>query len=76
MKLTLRSSSCSLKSVAAKVMVAAQDMLAASSSVTRLFTASEWTSSFCEKVVTVPHPNFRMKAMRAGLCEESGATVL
>lgn len=67
--------SCSLKSVSANVIVAAHLMLALSSSVTRSLTASECTSSFCVNVVTVSHPKRRMKAMRAGLWEESGATV-
>lgn len=74
-KLTRNNSNCSLKSVSANVIVAAHDILADSSSVTKSFTASECTSSFWENVVTVSQPNFLMNAMRAGLCDESGATV-
>lgn len=72
---TRSSLSCSLKSVSAKEIVAAQVMLARSSSVTKSFTASEWLSSFSANVATVSQPKCLMKAMRAGLCEESGATV-
>lgn len=64
-----------MKSVSAKVMVAAQEIFAVSNSVTKSLTARECTSSFWEKVVTVSQPKRRMKAMRAGLWDESGATV-
>lgn len=50
-------------------------MFAFSNSVTKSFTANEWISSFCENVVTVSQPNRRMNAIRAGLWDESGATV-
>lgn len=64
-----------LKSDSAKVMVAAHVMLLFSNVAHKSFTANEWISSFCENVVTVSHPNFRIKEMRAEFKEESGATV-
>lgn len=73
--LTLNILNWSLKSVSPKVIVAAHEMLALSSSVTRSLTANECTSSFCEKVVTVSQPKRLINAIRAGLCAESGATV-
>lgn len=57
-------------------MVAAHDMFAASSSVTKSLTANEWISSFWENVVTVSQAKRRINAILAGLCDESGATVL
>lgn len=65
----------SLKSVSANVKVAAHVMFARSSCVTRSLTANECTSSFCENVVIVSQRNRRMNAIRAKLCDESGATV-
>jgi hypothetical protein len=56
-------------------MVAEHEMFARSSCVTRSLTASECTSSFWENVVTVSHLKRRMKAILAGLCDESGITV-
>lgn len=50
-------------------------MFARSSWVTRSLTAKECTSSFCENVVTVSHLKRLMKAILAGLWEESGITV-
>lgn len=73
--ITLNICNWSLKFASPNVMVAAQEMFARSSWVTRSFTASECTSSFWENVVTVSHLKRRMKAMRAGLCDESGITV-
>lgn len=73
--ITLRVCSWSLKFVSPKVIVAAQEMFARSSWVTKSFTASEWASSFCENVVTVSHLKNLMNAIRAGLCDESGMTV-
>lgn len=64
-----------LKSVSPNVIVAAHDILAFSNSVTKSFTANEWISSFCENVVTVSQPKRLINAIRAGLCDESGATV-
>lgn len=72
---TLNIFNWSLKSVSANVMVAAHEILALSSSVTKSLTANECISSFWENVVTVSQPKRRMNAIRAGLCEESGATV-
>lgn len=55
--ITLNICNWSLKFATPKVMVAVHEMFARSSCVTRSFTASEWTSSFCENVVTVSHLN-------------------
>lgn len=73
--ITLNICNWSLKFASPNVMVAAHEMFALSSCVTRSFTANECTSSFWENVVTVSHLKRRMKAMRAGLCDESGITV-
>lgn len=74
-RFTLSICNWSLKLAAPNVIVAVQEMFALSNCVTRSLTANEWTSSFCENVVTVSHLKRRIKAMRAGLCDESGITV-
>lgn len=73
--ITLNIRNWSLKFASPNVIVAAHEMFARSSCVTRSLTANECTSSFCENVVTVSHLKRRMKAIRAGLCDESGITV-
>lgn len=74
-QITLNICNWSLKFASPNVIVAVHDMFALSNCVTRSLTANECTSSFCENVVTVSHLNRLMKAIRAGLCDESGMTV-
>jgi hypothetical protein len=73
--ITLNVCSWSLKFVSPNVIVAAQEMFAFSSCVTKSLTANEWASSFWENVVTVSHLKKLMNAIRAGLCDDSGITV-